>query len=376
MKVCHSKYQIPNTKHQTLNTFKMYSLNDYNYTLPVELIAQQPIEQRDRSNLMHLNRQTGALSHHRFNELGVILDPGDVLVVNNTAVIPARLEGRKETGGRVEVLIADFSQGLSSLKDNGDFVCRCMIKASKRPAPGMRFYFQEDLTARVVDSSNGTHTLRFSTGDDFEKVLDRIGKMPLPPYIKRNVENAVFCDDRSSYQTVYARRKGAIAAPTAGLHFTEKLLDTLRAAGVEIVPLTLHVGVGTFLPVRSDDIREHQMHSEQFSISKESADIINSARLAGKKAIAVGTTSVRTLEYACDEKGTVAAGSGHCDLFIYPGYEFKAVDAMITNFHLPQSTLLMLVSAFAGRGKILNAYQQAIDRRYRFYSYGDAMLIS
>ena len=197
----------------------MYSLNDYSYALPDELIAQQPIEQRDRSNLMHLNRQTGALSHHRFNELDALLDPGDVLVVNNTAVIPARLEGRKETGGRIEVLITDYSEGLNAIKNSGDFVCRCRIKASKRPIPGMRLYFQEDLTARVLGSGNGTHTLKFSAGNDFEKVLDRIGKMPLPPYIKRNAENAAICDDRSSYQTVYARRRGAIAAPTAGLHF-------------------------------------------------------------------------------------------------------------------------------------------------------------
>ena len=354
----------------------MYSLNDYNYTLPAELIAQHPIGQRDRSNLMHLNRRTGAVSHHCFNELGTFLQPGDVLVVNNTAVIPARLEGRKETGGRVEVLITDYIEGLRSIKNGGEFVCRCMIKTSKRPATGMRFYFQEDLSARVLGSSNGAHTLRFSTGDDFEKVLDRIGKVPLPPYIKRNTKNSDSFSDRSSYQTVYARRKGAIAAPTAGLHFTQKLLDSLRTGGVEIVPLTLHVGVGTFLPVRSEDIRDHHMHSEQFTISREAADIINSARRTGKKVIAVGTTSVRTLEYVCDSRGAVVAGSGHCDLFIYPGYEFKAVDAMITNFHLPQSTLLMLVSAFTGRQKILNAYQQAIDRKYRFYSYGDAMLIS
>jgi S-adenosylmethionine:tRNA ribosyltransferase-isomerase len=354
----------------------MYQLNDYHYELPAELIAQQPVGHRDRSNLLHLNRQTGALSHHCFNELGGFLQPGDVLVVNNTAVIPARLEGRKETGGRIEVLMTNYSEGLKSIENCGDFICQCMIKASKRPVPGMRLYFQEDLSARVVDSSNGTHTLRFSTGDDFEELLDRIGKVPLPPYIKRNSENGASCGDRSSYQTVYARSKGAVAAPTAGLHFTRKLLDTLRSAGIGIVPLTLHVGVGTFLPVRSDDIRHHKMHSEQFTISNEAAELINSARAGGKKVIAVGTTSVRTLEYASDDAGAVSAGSGHCDLFIYPGYEFKAVDAMITNFHLPQSTLLMLVSAFAGRRRILDAYQEAISRKYRFYSYGDAMLIS
>jgi len=354
----------------------MYSLNDYNYRLPAELIAQRPVEQRDRSNLLCLNRQTGELSHHRFNEIGAYLQPGDVLVLNNTAVVPARLEGRKETGGRIEVLIADYGAGIRALKESGELVCRCMLRASKRPVAGMRLYFQEDLSAEVLGSSNGTHQLRFSTGDDFEKVLDRIGKVPLPPYIKRNSKYSDSRDDRSSYQTVYARSKGAVAAPTAGLHFTEKLLDELRAGGVEIAPLTLHVGVGTFLPVRSDDIRRHTMHAEQYTLSKATADTINAARSAGKRVIAVGTTSVRTLEHASNANGKVAAGSGHCDLFIYPGYEFKAVDGLITNFHLPQSTLLMLVSAFAGRQNVLDAYQEAIKRRYRFYSYGDAMLIT
>jgi S-adenosylmethionine:tRNA ribosyltransferase-isomerase len=353
----------------------MYSLNDYNYHLPVDLIAQQPVDQRDRSKLLCLNRQTGDLAHHCFNEIGEFLQAGDVLVINNTAVIHARLEGRKETGGKVEVLIADYNGGLQSIKDTGDFVCQCLVKASKRPAPGMRLYFEEDLTAEVLGSCNGAHTLKFSTGDDFEKVLDRIGKVPLPPYIKRNPENAACVDDRYAYQTVYASRKGAIAAPTAGLHFTEKLLDKLAANGLKIAPLTLHVGIGTFLPVRSDDIRQHSMHSESFAISDESAEIINSARSGGKKVIAVGTTCVRTLEYASNGRGEVAAGSGSCDLFIFPGYGFKATDAMITNFHLPQSTLLMLVAAFAGRQKVLKAYQEAINRRYRFYSYGDAMLV-
>ena len=353
----------------------MYSLNDYNYHLPADLIAQHPVDQRDRSNLLCLNRQTGEQSHHCFSEIGDFLQPGDVLVINNTAVIPARLEGRKETGGQVEVLIADYSGGLQSIRENGDFVCQCMVKSSKRPAPGMRLYFEEDLTAEVLGSCNGTHTLKFSTGDNFEKVLDRIGKVPLPPYIKRKFGNVDCDDDGSSYQTVYASCKGAVAAPTAGLHFTQKLLDKLAANGIKIAPLTLHVGLGTFLPVRSDDIRQHLMHSEQFAISDESAEIINAARSGGKRVIAVGTTCVRTLEYASDGNGEVAAGSGSCGLFIYPGYAFKVVDAMITNFHLPQSTLLMLVSAFAGRQKVLNAYREAIYRNYRFYSYGDAMVI-
>ena len=323
-----------------------------------------------------MNRRTGEIAHHRFNNIGEFFQPGDVLVINNTAVIPARLEGRKETGGKVEVLIADYNAGLESIRQSGAFACECLIKASKRPAAGLRIYFEEDLTAEVIESSNSTHILKFSTDDNFEKILDRIGKVPLPPYIKRNPSATDSHDDRKSYQTVYARDKGAIAAPTAGLHFTLKLLDQLAAKGVKIAPLTLHVGVGTFLPVRTDDIRQHTMHSETFVISNESAEIINSARTAGKRIFAVGTTCVRTLEYASDNRGGVAAGSGSCDLFIYPGYVFKSIDAMITNFHLPQSTLLMLVSAFTGRQKILGAYQEAVDRKYRFYSYGDAMLIA
>jgi S-adenosylmethionine:tRNA ribosyltransferase-isomerase len=354
----------------------MFLLNDYNYHLPAELIAQRPAVQRDRSNLLYLNRQTGVLSHHRFNQIGDFLQPDDVLVINNTAVIPARLEGRKETGGKVEVLISDYSGGLKSVEENGDFICRCMVKASKRPAPGMRLFFEADLEAEVLGSGNGTHTLKFSTGVDIEKVLDRIGKVPLPPYIKRSPGEAKPCDDRSSYQTVYARRKGAIAAPTAGLHFTDKLLDSLRADGIKMAALTLHVGYGTFVPVRVDDIRRHTMHAEQYTLSEKSAEIINSARACGRRVIAVGTTCVRTLEYAADAGGRVMPGSGSCDLFIYPGFRFKAVDAMITNFHLPQSTLLMLVAAFAGRRRVLNAYQEAIDQKYRFYSYGDAMLIA
>jgi len=353
----------------------MYSLSDYNYYLPADLIAQHPVDQRDRSNLLRLNRLTGGLSHHCFDEIGDFFQPGDVLVINDTAVVPARLEGRKDTGGKVEVLIADYRGGLKSVRETGDFVCQCLVKASKRPAAGMRLYFEEDLKAEVIDSGDGTQTLKFSAGDDVEKVLDRVGKVPLPPYIKRNGGNVHSCDDRSSYQTVYASHKGAVAAPTAGLHFTQELLDKLGAKGIAIAPLTLHVGFGTFMPVRSDDIRKHPIHSEHFTVSDESADIINSARAGDKKVIAVGTTCVRTLEYASDGIGQVAAGSGCCDLFIYPGYAFKTVDAMITNFHLPQSTLLMLVSAFAGRQNVLDAYREAINRKYRFYSYGDAMLI-
>lgn len=353
----------------------MFSLDDYHYDLPVELIAQQPVEQRDRSRLLCLERQTGRVSHAVFSDIGNNLKAGDVLIVNNTAVIPGRLTGQKETGGKVEVLISDFVGGQKSSAESGNFICRCLVKASKRSAPGTWFYFAEGLKAEVLEAGHRDYHLKFYSDGDFETLLYRIGQVPLPPYIKRNFGGMPDCDDQTSYQTVYASRKGAIAAPTAGLHFTSNLLADLRDGGVQIVELTLHVGYGTFLPVRVTDIRRHQMHAEPFTISARAAETINAARADGKRVVPVGTTCVRTLEYAADSNGEIQAGSGKCDLYIYPGYRFKAVDAMITNFHLPRSTLLMLVSAFAGRQKVLNAYQEAIRQRYRFYSYGDATYI-
>ena len=354
----------------------MYALSDYNYDLPSELIAQKPASRRDQANLLTLDRKTGMLSHKRFSDLGTLLNPGDVLVINNTAVIPGRLLGKKETGGKVEVLIADFSAGSESIQSGGDFISECLVKAAKRPKPGTRFYFDKDLKGEVIASHNGTHTVRFQTSGDFETRLNQVGNVPLPPYIKRRPENSADCDDRQAYQTVYASQKGAIAAPTAGLHFTAELLEALAAMGVTIAAVTLHVGYGTFLPVRVSDIRRHKMHAERFSISAETAETLNSARRAGRRIVAVGTTSVRTLEYAADADGNIAPGNGACDSFIYPGYRFNLVDAMVTNFHLPQSTLLMLVAAFTGREQILQAYAEAIKQRYRFYSYGDAMLIT
>jgi S-adenosylmethionine:tRNA ribosyltransferase-isomerase len=354
----------------------MYSLSDYHYDLPPDLIAQKPAERRDSSNLLQLNRQTGALSHHRFKEVGAFLKPGDVLVVNNTAVIPGRLQGKKATGGKVEVLIANYAESVKTADQFGNFRCKCLLKASKRPVSGTWLYFSNGLKAKVLDFCNGSHHLKFYVNGDFETLLEKIGQVPLPPYIKRNHSDEVApCDDKASYQTVYAGPRGAIAAPTAGLHFTEELLDKLSADGIKIVPLTLHVGYGTFLPVRVADIRRHHMHAELFSICTKTAETINSAKNAGKRVVAVGTTCVRTLEYSVNSDGHVVAGSGKCDLFIVPGHLFKIVDAMITNFHLPQSTLLMLVSAFAGRENVLNAYREAIRRSYRFYSYGDSMLI-
>jgi S-adenosylmethionine:tRNA ribosyltransferase-isomerase len=315
------------------------------------------------------------MTHAIFSDIGDNLKAGDVLVVNNTAVIPGRLAGKKETGGKVEVLIADFIGGQKSAAENGNFICRCLVKASKRCAPGTWFHFAEGLRAEVLAAGIGDYQLKFYSDGDFETLLYRIGQVPLPPYIKRNSGGMSDCDDQTSYQTVYASHKGAIAAPTAGLHFTRKLLADLGTAGVQVVELTLHVGYGTFLPVRVADIRRHQMHAEDFTISAKAARTINTARANGNRVVSVGTTCVRTLEHASDANGEVQAGSGRCDLFIYPGYRFKTVDAMITNFHLPQSTLLMLVSAFAGRHHVLNAYREAIGQRYRFYSYGDAMYI-
>ena len=353
----------------------MYSLSDYNYELPEELIAQKPVTRRDRSNLMAMDRQAGELSHHRFDMLGDLLRPGDLLVINNSAVIPARLTGKKDSGGKVEVLICNFNRNGNSKAGRAHPDYECLVKTGKPLKPGRILHFDEGLGAKVVERRDGTYIIRFYTEGDFETLLDRIGQVPLPPYIRRSPKLVPPCDDRAAYQTVYASEKGAIAAPTAGLHFTPELLEKLKAKGIATVSLTLHVGYGTFLPVRSQDIRSHHMHAESFSISMQAADQINSARNAGHRIVAVGTTCVRTLEYVSDNAGRVRAANGCCDLFIYPGYRFKAVDAMITNFHLPESTLLMLVSAFAERQNVIHAYQEAIKRKYRFYSYGDAMLI-
>ena len=266
-----------------------------------------------------------------------------------------------------------MSRGLGDVYKRQVF--ECLVKTAKPLKPGRTLYFDEGLGAEVIERCNGTYIIGFYTEGDFETLLDRIGQVPLPPYIRRSPKLEPPCDDRAAYQTVYATEKGAIAAPTAGLHFTSELLEKLKAKGITTVSLTLHVGYGTFLPVRSEDIRSHHMHAESYSIPVQTANQINSARNAGYRVVAVGTTCVRTLEFVSDSAGYVRAENGCCDLFIYPGYRFKAVDAMITNFHLPQSTLLMLVSAFAGRQNVLNAYREAIKRQYRFYSYGDAMLI-
>ena len=352
----------------------MYTIDDYDYHLPEENIAQKPAQQRDQSRLLILGRNGGSLDHEHFSDLPHHLSASDVLVVNNTEVVPARLLGRKETGGRVELLLLDYSPANVRDSRGNEFETLCLVKASKRPRIGSRFIFKAGLTAEVVGTDGMRQRVRFSHAGDFESLLYRIGKVPLPPYIRRQ-KNDEAADDHSHYQTVYASQKGAVAAPTAGLHFTGNTLERLKKKGVKVVEITLHVGYGTFSPVRVSDIRLHAMHAERFSISEKTAGAINQAKQAGHRVVAVGTTCVRTLEFVSTRDGEVAPGKGSCDLFIYPGFDFKVVDAMVTNFHLPQSTLLMLVSAFAGRDSVLNAYRTAIKMGYRFYSYGDAMLI-
>jgi len=351
----------------------MYSIEDYNYILPEELIAQEPVAERDQSRLLTLDRQSGRLSHHVFSELDTLLKPSDVVVINNTRVLPGRLVGKKETGGRVEVLILNYASGSQSPSNSRQF--DCLIKSSKPTQVGSRLYFSEDVQAIVVRRIDEyVHCLRFNYRGEFADILEKIGKTPLPPYIKRHGRQPSE-NDRSAYQTIYASKIGAIAAPTAGFHFTGELMAKLKRKGIQIAKITLHVGYGTFLPVRANDIRNHRMHSEWFDIPIESASLVNAAKKDGGRVVAVGTTTVRTLEFAADASESVRPMKGDCDLYIYPGYQFRVVDAMITNFHLPKSTLLMLVSAFAGRKNILNAYQAAIQAQYRFYSYGDAMLI-
>ncbi len=337
--------------------------SDFYYDLPKELIAQDPLEDRSSSRLLVLDRSSDTLLHRHFRDIGEYLSPGDVLVINNTKVIPARLLGeREDTHGHVEVLL------LRRLEAD---VWECLVKPGKKCRPGSRLSFGGGiLTAEILSvEEDGNRKIRFFYDGVFEEVLDRLGEMPLPPYITHKLK------DRNRYQTVYAKYDGSAAAPTAGLHFTEELLSSLREKGVRIAEVTLHVGLGTFRPVKVADVTQHHMHSEFYLVDEETAELINSAREAGHRIVAVGTTSCRTLETAADESGRIHAGSGWTDIFIYPGYTFKAVDALITNFHLPESTLMMLVSALAGRERIMDAYKEAVEKKYRFFSFGDAMLI-
>lgn len=337
--------------------------SDFYFDLPEELIAQDPLEDRSSSRLLVLDKETGKTEHHVFTEILEYLNPGDCLVLNNTKVIPARLLGQKEdTGAAVEVLL---------LKRRDGDVWETLVKPGKKCKPGTGLIFGDGLLhAEVLETvEEGNRLIHFSYEGIFEEILDKLGEMPLPHYITHKLQ------DKSRYQTVYAKYEGSAAAPTAGLHFTKELLMQIEEKGVDIAYVTLHVGLGTFRPVKADNILEHHMHSEYYQVSEEAADKINRAKKDGKRVICVGTTSCRTVESAADTDGRVQAGCDNTEIFIYPGYQFKVLDALITNFHLPESTLVMLVSALAGREQVLSAYAEAIKERYRFFSFGDAMLI-
>lgn len=336
---------------------------DFNFDLPEELIAQDPLEDRSSSRLLVLDKETGKTEHHVFREIIDYLEAGDCLVINDTKVIPARLIGSKiGTDAKIEVLL---------LKRKENDVWETLVKPGKKAKIGARISFGDGLlVGEVVDIvEEGNRLIHFEYEGIFEEILDRLGQMPLPPYITHQLE------DKNRYQTVYAKHSGSAAAPTAGLHFTPELLKKIEEKGVQIARVTLHVGLGTFRPVKVDNILEHHMHSEFYQIEEEAAEKINTAKANGKRVIAVGTTSCRTIESAAKEDGTIAPVSGWTDIFIYPGYQFKVLDCLITNFHLPESTLVMLVSALAGREHVLNAYEEAIKERYRFFSFGDAMFI-
>lgn len=337
--------------------------SDFYFDLPPELIAQDPLENRSDSRLLMLNKSTGEISHHIFHEIIDYLNAGDCLVLNNTKVIPARLMGvREDTGAAVEVLL---------LKRKDNDIWETLVKPGKKARPGMKLVFGGGLLrAEVLDVvEEGNRLIKFSYEGVFEAVLDSLGEMPLPPYITHKL------NDKNRYQTVYAKYEGSAAAPTAGLHFTKELLEKIEKKGVDIAYVTLHVGLGTFRPVKVENILEHHMHSEYYQISEEAAQKINKAKENGGRVICVGTTSCRTIESAADNNGRLSESSGNTEIFIYPGYSFKVMDALITNFHLPESTLLMLVSALAGRENVLHAYEEAIKERYRFFSFGDAMFI-
>lgn len=336
---------------------------DFNYELPEELIAQDPLEDRSSSRLMVLDKETGKVEHHVFKEIVQYLNPGDCLVINDTKVIPARLIGSKVgTEAKIEVLL---------LKRKENDIWETLVKPGKKAKPGTKISFGDGiLVGEVIDVvEEGNRLIQFSYEGIFEEILDQLGQMPLPPYITHQLE------DQNRYQTVYATHSGSAAAPTAGLHFTPELLKEIESKGVNIARITLHVGLGTFRPVKVDNILDHHMHSEFYMIDEDAAAKINQAKAGGKRVIAVGTTSCRTIESAAKEDGTVEVSSGWTEIFIYPGYQFKILDCLITNFHLPESTLVMLVSALAGREHVLAAYEEAVKEKYRFFSFGDAMFI-
>jgi S-adenosylmethionine:tRNA ribosyltransferase-isomerase len=346
-------------------------IRDFDFELPPGRIAQRPATSRDASLLMVLDRESGATRHRSFRDLPGLLRAGDLVVLNDTRVFPARLPGRKATGGRVELLLLE-----PVAADPGCPRWRCWLQASRKPAPGSTLLFDQGLRGRVLARDGEVWTVELECGGiGLDRALEEAGRVPLPPYIERPEGQPAPVGDRVRYQTVYARRDGAVAAPTAGLHFTESVLSELAAKGIELAYLTLHVGPGTFQPVRVEHVEEHRMHGERYDLPERTAAAVDRVRKRGGRVVAVGTTVVRTLEFRGRPSGTVEPGRGVCDLFIYPGHRFRIVDVMLTNFHLPGSTLILLVSAFAGRESILSAYREAISHGYRFYSYGDAMLI-
>ena len=345
---------------------------EFSFTLPEHLIAQTPLKDREKSRLMHINRETGELGHYHFYELPKILRAGDCLVLNDSRVIPARLLGQRDTGGAAEVvLLREVAEAEVQSGGSNTIRWECLTRPGKKTMPGTKLTFGNgELTGTVIGTGDGGNKIiEFNFDGIFMEVLERLGQMPLPPYIHEQLMDA------ERYQTVYSKESGSAAAPTAGLHFTHELLDEVRAAGVEVCYLTLHVGLGTFRPVKAENIEDHEMHSESYTISKETAETINRTKKNGGRVVAVGTTSCRTLESVADDSGFVTYGTGDTSIFIYPGHKFKCMDGLITNFHLPESTLIMLVSAFAGKDNIFHAYETAIAEEYRFFSFGDAMLI-
>ena len=338
-------------------------VSDFDFELPKELIAQDPLEDRSSSRLMHLSLEDGSIEHRHFTDILEYLEEGDCLVINDTKVIPARLYGHKaDTGAVIEILL---------LKRRENDIWECLVKPGKKARPGAKITFGDGiLTGEILDVvEEGNRLIQFHYDGIFEEILDKLGEMPLPPYITHKLQ------DKNRYQTVYAKNEGSAAAPTAGLHFTKDLLEKVEKMGVKIAHVTLHVGLGTFRPVKVDDVENHHMHSEFYVVEEDQAELINQTKQNGGRVISVGTTSCRTLESATGEDGILKAGSGWTEIFIYPGYQFKMIDGLITNFHLPESTLLMLVSALAGKENIMKAYEEAVKERYRFFSFGDAMLI-
>ncbi len=350
----------------------MFDIEDYDYNLPAELIAQVPLPVRDKSRLLVVDRSTRSMKDRHFLDLPELLMPGDLLVVNNTRVVPARLFGRKESGGRIEILVLDHGNEETKKPETR----WCLLRSSKRPREGSHLFFEKNLSGIVENlGEDGLIQITFQGPHSIDSLLEEEGMMPLPPYIRRKEKDRLSDLDRERYQTVFAERRGAVAAPTASLHFTKELLAKLGQAGISMVHLTLHVGHGTFRPVRTRDIRDHRLGYEEYDLDAETAHAIERSKNEGKRVVAVGTTVVRTLESAAVSSGSLKSGRGKTDLLITPGFPFKVVDALITNFHLPRSSLLFLVSAFAGLDLIRKAYQAAITKAYRFYSYGDAMLI-